>query len=234
MRLSAPVHRLKRAARLLARRENIPLHEALDRVAAGEGRPSWSRLMQDRPSAARHFYETLRPGDLALIGARPGQGKTLMGLSILMEALEAGRSGTFFTLEYTERDVLERLRVLGFHRASSVRRLVVDTSGSISAAYIASALDEAPEGAVAMVDYLQLLDRSRGTPPLMEQVHFLAKFARERRVILIFLTQIDRSYDPEGESTPCIHDVRIADPFDLSIFSKTCFIHAGRMRFGSR
>jgi hypothetical protein len=37
MRLSAPVHQLKRKARLLARADNIPLHAALDRIAAQEG-----------------------------------------------------------------------------------------------------------------------------------------------------------------------------------------------------
>lgn len=233
MRLSAPIHRLKRDARLLARRENIPLHAALDRVAAGEGRTSWNLLMQGRPSAARRFFETLRPGDLALIGARPGQGKTLMGLSLLMEALTAGRSGTFFTLEYTPRDVAERIKVLGLDRAPFVDRLAIDSSDSVSAEHIVSVLDEAPEGAVAVIDYLQLLDRSRGTPPLWEQLRLLAAFAREKGVILVFLSQIDRSYDPKGKLTPSIDDVRIADPLDLSLFSKTCFIHAGKMRFGS-
>jgi hypothetical protein len=234
MRLSAPVHRLKRKARLLARRENIPLHEALDRVAADEGRQGWSLLMRGRPSPVRHFFKTLQPGDLVLVGARPGQGKTLMGLRILMEALEAGRSGTFFTLEYTERDVSERLRALGFDRAPYARRLVVDTSDSISAGYIVSALNEVLEGTVAVVDYLQLLDRSRGTPPLMEQLCVLRAFARDRGVILVFLSQIDRSYDPVGESVPSIDHVRLADPLDLSLFSRTCFINAGEMRFGAR
>ena len=37
MKLSAPVYRLKRRAKVLAREERIPLHEALDRVAMDEG-----------------------------------------------------------------------------------------------------------------------------------------------------------------------------------------------------
>jgi hypothetical protein len=36
MKLSAPIYHLKRQARILSRDENIPLHEALDRLAARE------------------------------------------------------------------------------------------------------------------------------------------------------------------------------------------------------
>ncbi len=51
MQPSAPVHHLKRRARLLSRKESIPLHLALDRIAAGEGFCSWS-LLAARVSAA--------------------------------------------------------------------------------------------------------------------------------------------------------------------------------------
>jgi hypothetical protein len=37
MRLSAPIYKLKRRAKLMARDENIALHEALDRLAREEG-----------------------------------------------------------------------------------------------------------------------------------------------------------------------------------------------------
>src|SRR5262245_53486156 len=48
-----------------------------------EGFQSWSQLAA---AAANHFptshlLEQLQPGDLVLLGARPGQGKTVMGLS---------------------------------------------------------------------------------------------------------------------------------------------------------
>ena len=44
MKLSAPLYHLKRKAKLLSRAENIPLHEALDRVAKQEGFGAWSLL----------------------------------------------------------------------------------------------------------------------------------------------------------------------------------------------
>ncbi len=48
MKLSAPLYHLKRKARLLSRSENIPLHQALDRVARQEGFDGWSLLAANR------------------------------------------------------------------------------------------------------------------------------------------------------------------------------------------
>jgi len=44
MRLTAPVYQLRRKARLLSHDARIPLHEALDRIAAQEGFAGWSLL----------------------------------------------------------------------------------------------------------------------------------------------------------------------------------------------
>ena len=44
MKLSAPVYRLKRNARLLSRQKKIPLIQALDEIARQEGCESWSLL----------------------------------------------------------------------------------------------------------------------------------------------------------------------------------------------
>jgi hypothetical protein len=44
MKLSAPIYHLKRKAKLLSPEENIPLHEALDRIASQEGFGGWSLL----------------------------------------------------------------------------------------------------------------------------------------------------------------------------------------------
>jgi replicative DNA helicase len=115
MKPSAPIHRLKRKARLLSREEHIPLHDALDRVALQEGYASWSLLAVKRTSTpqASNLFQRLSPGDLVLIGARPGQGKTLMGLKLAVAAMRSGQRSAFFTLEYTANDVLDRLRAIG-------------------------------------------------------------------------------------------------------------------------
>lgn len=233
MSLSAPIHRLKRNARLLSRREGIPLHAALDRIAASEGFDSWSLLaarMATLTPAAR-LYARLAPGDLVLVGARPRQGKTLMSLELAVEAMKAGRRAMFFTLEYTGRDMLDRFRAIGAEAALGSALFAFDTSDAISADHIVEALESAPRGTLAVIDYLQLLDQRRENPDLMTQVRALKRFARERGHILVFLSQIDRSYDPSSKPLPDLDDVRLPNPLDLTLFDQSCFLNQGDVRF---
>jgi hypothetical protein len=233
MKLSAPIYHLKRQARLLSREGKIALHEALDRVAAQEGFTSWSLLAAKASQAAPagRLFAQLAPGDLVLVGARPGHGKTLMSLELAVEAMKSGHRGVFFTLEYTQRDVLDRFRAIGADPVQFNDRFVFDNSNAISADYIVKALGSAPRGTLVVIDYLQLLDQKRENPELMAQVRTLKAFAGDRGLILVFISQIDRSYDPAKKSVPDIADVRLPNPLDLSLFNKTCFLNKGEIRF---
>ena len=233
MKLSTPVYRLKRKAKELARQDEIPLHLALDRVAIGEGFGAWSLLAARSAEtlSAEGLLARLEPGDLLLIGARPGHGKTLLSLQLAVEAMKAGRRAVFFTLEYTAKDVLGRFRALGVDPAQFEALFSFDDSEAISADHIMQALAEAPRGTLAIVDYLQLLDQKRGNPELGAQISMLKAFAQEKGVILAFISQIDRSYDPAAKPCPDLSDVRLPNPFDLSLFSKSCFLNEGEVRF---
>lgn len=232
MKLSAPVYRLKRKARELSRKENIPLHLALDRIAIGEGFGAWSLLSARSAEmlSAAGLLDRLAPGDLLLIGARPGHGKTLLSLQLAVEAMKAGRRAVFFTLEYTARDVLGRFRALGVEPAQFEAMFTFDDSDAINADHIMQVLADAPDGTLAIVDYLQLLDQKRGNPELGAQISALKAFARERGLILGFISQIDRSYDPATKPCPDLDDIRLPNPLDLSLFSKACFLNAGEVR----
>jgi replicative DNA helicase len=233
MRLSAPVYHLKRKAKRLSRDKGIPLHSALDRIAAEEGFHQWS-LLVNRASASTHaskLFRHLRPGDLLLVGSRPGQGKTWMGLELVVEAMKQGQRGMFFTLEYTSGNVHTLFDAIGVEPGQFPGLFEIDTSEEISADFIAGKLAVAPRGAVIVIDYLQLLDQQRHKPPLAEQVRVLKALAEDKGLILIFLSQIDRSYDPSIKSCPDLEDVRLPNPLDLSLFNKACFLHAGEVRF---
>lgn len=233
MRLSAPVYRLKRKARLLSRKAGMPLHEALDKIAAQEGFAGWS-LLASRASSlspAGKLFARLAPGDLVLVGARPGQGKTLMSLELAVAAMNTGNQAVFFTLEYVEKDVLDRLRAIGVEPADFEGLFEFDNSDEISADYIVGKLAHASAGTLVVIDYLQLLDQKRENPALMQQVRTLQSFARARRLIFVFISQIDRSYDPSTKPFPGLEDVRLPNPLDLRLFSKTCFLNAGEAEF---
>lgn len=227
MKLSAPVYQLKRQARLLSRTEAIPLHDALNRIAAREGFSGWSLLVSKASAAS----PAVVPGDLVLVGARPGQGKTLMALELAVEAMKSGGRAYFFSLEYTEKDVLDRFRAVGVDPARFNSLFAFDSSNAISADHIIKAMASAPHGTLAVVDYLQLLDQKRDNPELMQQVRALKSFAREKGMIIVFISQIDRSYDPAVKAFPDIGDVRLPNPLDLSLFNKTCFLNNGEVQF---
>jgi len=233
---SVPIRRLKYRAKLLSRDEGIPLHAALDRIAAQEGFPRWSLLVSTARSEpidydAGKIFARLVPGDLVLVAARPGQGKTTMGLRIAVEAMRAGRAAMFFSLEYTPRDMLDRFRAIGAAPEAFEGRFVFDNSDGICAGYITGKLADAQPGTLAVIDYLQLLDQRRDTPELGEQVRALSAFARRRGLILVFLSQVDRRYDPARKPCPDHGDIRLPNPLDLSLFPKACFLNGGAARF---
>ncbi|MAZ15872.1 MAG: DNA helicase [Ahrensia sp.] len=233
MKLSAPIYALKREAKAFSRQQNVPLHAALDRIAVREGFSAWSLLAAKAVSklGPRELFALLDPGDMLLLGARPGQGKTLMSLRIAAEAMKAGRHAVFFTLDYTPLEVEDRFRRIGEDPVLFGDLFACDCSEAIGDSHIIDRLAGAPRGTIAVIDYLQLLDQRRDKPELMQQVRALKAFARERGVTFIFLSQIDRSYDPVAKPCPDIEDVRLPNRLDLSLFDKTCFLHGDALRF---
>ncbi|QQO17675.1 AAA family ATPase [Bradyrhizobium diazoefficiens] len=233
MKLSAPIYHLKRRAKRLSREQGIPLHDALDRVAAAEGFSAWSMLAGKAAAMtpANKLFPQFRPGDLVLVGARPGQGKTLMSLELAVAAMKSGHRAAFFSLEYTEKDVLDRLRAIGADPAQFDKLLEVDCSDAISADYVVKQMVTAPRGTIVVIDYLQLLDQRRENPDLTVQVRALKSFARDKGLIVVFISQIDRSYDPVTKPCPDLGDVRLPNPLDLNLFDKTCFLNNSEVQF---
>lgn len=233
MRLPRPIHQLKREAKALARKEGIALHTALDRIAAAQGFAAWSLLAARarEPIGAREMFKRLGSGDLLLLGGRPGQGKTLTSLRLAVEAMTNGRLAVFFSLDYADRDVWQCFRKIDVDPMQFGTLFEVDCSDRINAATIMQRLDRAACGTLAVIDYLQLLDHRRDNPCLTQQVEDLRTFARRRGIVMVFLSQIDRSYDPALKPCPDLNDVRLPNPLDLSLFDKTCFMQGDEVRF---
>ncbi|WP_171207191.1 MULTISPECIES: DNA helicase [unclassified Ruegeria] len=228
MLLSAPIYVLKRQAKQLARQRAIPLHEALDRIAQQEGFQSWSHLASSSDTAATKILSRLEPGQLILLGARPGQGKTLLGLELASKAKTLGRDGYFFTLDYHQRDIADRLQALGLSEAQ--KALCVDTSDDVSASYVISRVEQAQRPALIVVDYLQLLDQKRSNPSLNDQARALRDYAKATGAICVLISQIDRSFDLSGKPMPDRSDIRLPNPLDLSLFDRILFLHQGKLQ----
>ena len=235
MKLSAPVYHLKRRARTLSREQGIPLNKALDRIARSEGFSS-SSLLAARSSPmmpSSELLAQLSPGNLVLLAARPGQGKTLLGIKLIVEAVKLGRRAVLFTLEYNERDFAAHFEANGGDPASCNGLFEFDNSDAINSDHIMDRLAAAPWGSVIVIDYLQLLDQKRSNPDLMVQILALKAFAGARGLIMVFISQVDRSYDASAKPFPGLCDVRLPNPLDLTLFDTSCFLNAGRVQIGT-
>jgi replicative DNA helicase len=174
----------------------------------------------------------LEPGDLVLLGAHPGHGKTLLGLDLAIAAAKSGRNGWFFTLEWTAADLLGGMQTLGEAPTAVPERFRFDNADTICASYIMERLANAESGTAAVINHLQILDQRRENPPLSEQVQALKSFARERGVVMVLISQTDRSFDAVTQPVPSLADVRLPNPLDLGLFDNACFLHRGAVHVG--
>jgi len=197
MRLSAPVYQLKRRAKNISRVRGIPFIKALDQIAMNEGFANWSLLARhvNKRAPSSCILEKLDAGELTLLGARPGHGKTLLALDLVVDAVRAGRSGAFFSFEFTITELRERFQTLGCSSEVHGNQLLLDATDDICADHIMNRLDGAPPNTVVVIDFLQALDQKRSTPKLDNQVRALKSFAVTRSMLIAFITQIDRSYN---------------------------------------
>ena len=238
MKLSAPIHILKSRAKSLKKERGITLSEALNEVAKSEGFNSWSLLQSKAQELFLKRKEDvlgfLNPGDLMLIAARPGLGKTSFTLEILVQAMKEGRKCYFFSLEYRLKDIAARLADIDESVGHYNENLKFDFSDDISSHYIKDATQQESEsGFIIAIDYLQLLDQKRSNPELQVQVKELKEYAKSKGCIILFISQVDRSFEDSARKSPLLKDVRMPNPVDLELFNKNIFLHNGKMVFNN-
>jgi hypothetical protein len=58
----------------------------------------------------------------------------------------------------------------------------------------------------------------------------LKAIASKPKLIIVLLSQIDRSYELSDRPFPCLDDVRLPNSLDLTLFDKTCFLNKGEIQ----
>lgn len=170
------------------------------------------------------------PGDLIVVGARPGMGKTAFCLNIITHAaIEEKRPIAVFSLEMTKEQIVLRMLCSeaevdskavrsGYHSKEDYRKLV-NAAGRLSEAPIYiddtfnSVLDirakarrlKAEHGlGLIVIDYLQLMS-GVGSNVAREQViseisRSLKALAKDLSVPIIVISQLNRSCEMRGEN----------------------------------
>lgn len=234
MKLSAPVHELKSRAKKLKKQEQLSLYEAQNRVAQQEGATSWSLLMAKQkdvlPNSIVELLDYLNIGDLALFGSRPQLGKTRIVAGLIAAAsFRGGPVSHFFTLVEREETIRERIEGHLDQLGIATSQVNVDCSEGICAQLIIDKLSkfepDKMQGALVVIDYLQVLDESRQTPPLQNQIESLNLFAKASGCTIVFLAQLSREVEESATKAPDESDIRLPNPLDLGLFNKLLFLH---------
>ena len=180
----------------------------------------------------------LRPGQLIVVGARPGIGKTTIGLDISRYvAVRLQLPVLFESLEMPHGEVMHRLIAaesrVGLHRmqagelteddwvrmAKSTPRiaeshLVIDDTPSASLSHIRSRLRGMARKAPArlvVVDYLQLMTGKQAEnrqQQVADLTRGLKQIAREAEVPVIVLAQLNRGSEHRNDKRPQMSDLR--------------------------
>ncbi|MEM7365412.1 MAG: DNA helicase [Pseudomonadota bacterium] len=228
MNLSAPIHVLRSRAKLLTRERDISLSSALNEAAKQEGFASWSLLMRHRedlvPTRYSEILDYVNPGDLMLVAARPAIGKTTFTLGLGAQVLREEQHLFLFSLTESEQKVRSRLDDYGVGQS---RHYMVDCSDAICADYIVDRVhSEVRSGDMVVIDYLQMLDERRVTPPLQAQVVSLKTLAQNTGCIVVCICQLQRAVDERHHDLPTVSDIRLPNPLNLDLFNKIVLLSA--------
>ncbi len=185
-----------------------------------------------------HKLNGLHGGDLIVLAARPGMGKTTLAMNILSNVAEDGHGGGFLSLEMTEESLRTRM---------ICSRAKVDSSkvrgGSLSEteleAYIYTAkqmkglkifINDDPRTSLLrlkssarrlkrqqgvkllVVDYLQLMTAGEKIDGRVNEVSHISRqmklLAKALDIPIILLSQLNRTSDKEKKRRPRLSDLR--------------------------
>ncbi len=188
----------------MVRNDGVPLHQALDTIAREEGFARWSLLSAHASAGplSQTLLSQLKQGDMLLLAGRRGQGKTALGLQLLLDAARLGRKAVFFTLEFTEAEARAHLHVRNGGADEPSDKVEIVNSPEISADYIVRhPLRRA--GGKCRGDRLPANSRPEAQHAAsLRTGREPSAFAKQTGTILGFISQIDRTFDPESKPLP--------------------------------
>jgi replicative DNA helicase len=184
-----------------------------------------------------HATTGFRPGELTIIGGRPGMGKSSLALQACMANAEKGIPTKFFSLEMTKEECLRRLwaahsgvfyfrlhdpRELDEHHWMKLRNtmaavaewpLYIDESASLTHREIAARARIAIRRhgvKLVIVDYLQIVDAEGKDErsKLTKISKTMRQLAKNEHVPVIALSQLSRPKDQSENARPTMYHLK--------------------------
>lgn len=177
-------------------------------------------------------------GDLVIIAARPAMGKTAFVLNVVLNLLNQKKGVAFFSLEMPAEQLmlrlmsaktsipLQKLRVGDMDDDEWSRlnnafdemgraSLFVDDDGSVNINQLRSKLrklkSQNPEISLAVIDYLQIMSSTGNRDRHLEVSEIsrgLKMLARELKIPIIALSQLNRGLESRNDKRPMLSDIR--------------------------
>lgn len=179
----------------------------------------------------------LRGGEMVIVAARPGVGKSTLAVDIVREGcIRHGKNALFFSLEMTTKELLTRImsaeftvRQSDFNTKSVPPEKMAEMQDALSRA-TGIFIDDSPNMTMAdirakarqvnkrsqldliVIDYIQLLESPDTKAPRQEQVSRMSRqiklLAKELNVPIIAVAQLNRGVEQRDNPVPKVSDLR--------------------------
>ena len=216
---------------------NDVLEGAIERIEDIENRGTGLSGLPTYFSDLDYYLSGLQEGNLIVLASRPSMGKSSLGLNISTNASKEGKVVAFFSLEMTKEELVQRVLFSEAKVTSGDARKgqlgperwsrVVEAASKVNS--LPLYFDDAPIITVTdiraksrrlksskgldliVVDYLQLMQSSSGDNRQQEIAEIsrnLKNLARELRVPILALSQLNRAAEAREDKRPRLGDLR--------------------------
>lgn len=179
-----------------------------------------------------------KEGELIVLAARPGMGKTAFAINVLLPTLRQGKAIAFFSLEMDAEQILLRMfsSITSIPMQNMIRgdmddndweylsdicnnsshwKLFIDDGGNLNISNLKSKIRrlklKEPDLSMVVIDYLQIMSGIGNKDRHLEIAEIsrgLKNLARELRIPILALSQLNRSLESRDDKRPMLSDLR--------------------------